>query len=151
MRKHYIGALLATLSLLTTSNQATAQTDDRDWYGEQILIADASALALGIGGYAVDDSNDDWIWPATATMLWAFTGPVVHFAHGNIGRGSASLVTRLLATGIGVHMTGDRDGPVPFVAMVVLTMVLDVGLLAFDDRDDARSDEARMFRVGFSL
>lgn len=69
---------------------APAPAPARSWYGWQLVLIDAAALAL---------------IPATQTpspvLLWAGTGSVVHLAHNNIARAGASFGLRIALTAVG--------------------------------------------------
>lgn len=71
-----------------------------EWYGWQILIADGTMLGLA----AATRSGG-------ALYGWLGTGALVHWTHGNVGRGLASIGLRaslpLLGAYIGIHSAGD--------------------------------------------
>src|SRR5262249_12349307 len=94
----------------------------RYWYGWQMLTVDGisvtAGLAIGFSGLAVHDGGAKWSQTAPvgfsiggAGLL--FGGPIVHWTHGNIGKGFGSLGMRLGlallfgAVGFGV---GCREG-----------------------------------------
>ena len=89
---------------------------EKVWYGYQPLIADAISISLFLGGAA---STTDGV--TTAGYLGFILGtPIIHMAHGNIGKGFGSLGLRvgvpLTAAAIGAisgliiaSRSGDRD------------------------------------------
>ncbi len=67
-----------------------------EWYGWQTLIADAPSVTAFIAGVSMlDDGN-----PSGSTLAWAgalsyeLAPAIIHFAHGNPGRGFGSLGMR---------------------------------------------------------
>jgi hypothetical protein len=63
------------------------------WYGWQTLIADGATLALWIGGSAANTQ-------ALTDVGWAsylLAPPIIHWAHGKVGIGFASLGIRIAA------------------------------------------------------
>jgi hypothetical protein len=67
------------------------------WYGWQTLTADGTAVALlltGVGASAANEQSDSsTVFLVGAAGAYA-APPVIHFAHGNIGRGVLSLGLR---------------------------------------------------------
>jgi hypothetical protein len=77
------------------------------WYGVQILVIDAIAYGLG-AIFAAKKPREGHDRPHPGLALWVadyaigvIGAPIVHFAHGNIGFGFASLGMRLLLSPIG--------------------------------------------------
>jgi hypothetical protein len=84
-----IASVISAILVVTSSARAEPPArGERKWYGSHTLIADGSSLVtlvvppLGIGGYL-------------------FATPIVHWAHGNVGTGFASLGVRILAPAVG--------------------------------------------------
>lgn len=75
------------------------------WYGWQNLLVDGAALAL------VPFAEDDTAELVLGTYL--FGGPIVHWSHGNVGRGFASLGLRVgtpLVLGFALASTCEPGG-----------------------------------------
>ena len=87
-----------------------------EWYGYQNLIVDGASLALGIGIGAEDAGAG----VAVFSLGYTLGGPTVHWAHGHLERGFASLglrvgapiVTALLGglVGLAASPGSDSDG-----------------------------------------
>ena len=124
------------------------------WYGWQTLIADAPSLTAFIAGVSmVSDGND-----GGATLVWAgvlgyeLTPSIIHFAHGNPGRGFASIGIRfglpLAGSFIGASVASDCNrnlcelGGAGVGALLGMggAIAIDAAALAYDD---ARPPEAR--------
>jgi hypothetical protein len=70
----------------------------RRWYGWQTLTADASCFGLLLTAAAIDGpgSGDETDFLVTAALAgYEFAPGIIHFAHGNTGRGFASFGLRL--------------------------------------------------------
>lgn len=72
----------------------------RHWYGWQLLVMDGAAFASG-AYLAINGRDANGRRPHAALSLWVpgyvvgfFGGPIVHFAHGQWGRGFASFGVR---------------------------------------------------------
>jgi hypothetical protein len=110
------------------------------WYGEPILIADATAYTCLLLAVAFDMTETTQVFVPPALLGYALVGPITHVAHGNWGRMSLSLLTRglLPMAGLGLGASGCNSGGGNCVEGVltggVLGMVvasaLDVGLIA---------------------
>lgn len=72
---------------------------ERRFYGWQFLLLDAVALGLAAGAIPATDATEGWLF-ASAFTLGAFSGPIVHWAHGHAGRGFGSLGIRVGVTGV---------------------------------------------------
>jgi hypothetical protein len=55
------------------------------WYGWQTLLADAGSIGLGFASKEV----------AVGALAYGLVPPIIHWSHGNVGRGFASLGIRL--------------------------------------------------------
>lgn len=71
----------------------------RQFYGWQFLLMDAVALGLAAGAIPATDAAEGGLLAAAFT-LGAFSGPIVHWAHGHGGRGFGSLGIRVGLTGV---------------------------------------------------
>jgi hypothetical protein len=75
-----------------------SQAAPTSWYGWQTLTSDGSAIALGALAYGADKAGGTSItnvfW--TASVATFFVGaPVIHWAHGHVGKGFGSLGLRV--------------------------------------------------------
>lgn len=113
----------------------------RRWYGWQIILTDASAVALTVTG-ALSES-DGLITVGVLTYL--FGPPTVHFAHRNVGRGFGSLGLRLGAPFVGALLgvaiancgensdfCGMPEAAVAVTATTLTAVVIDAAVLAYD-------------------
>jgi hypothetical protein len=115
------------------------------WYGWQTLIVDGAALSLTVAAFSRANSSGN----SAATLLelsgitYVIGPPIVHWAHGNVGKGFGSLGMRLVAPvlGAGIGCALDQSGgelgclgglALGGFAGIVLAVVLDNALLAYD-------------------
>lgn len=81
------------------------------WYGWQMLIIDTAGLALVLGAFSGEEAL---LWTGAGVQLVG--GPVVHWAHGQLGRGFASLGLRVALPALGALAgVGQLDLYGPFV------------------------------------
>ena len=73
--------------------RAPEKKSDKEWYGYQTLIADGASLALMVAGGASGSGKVAGVGVTT----YIFAPPIVHWAHGNVGWGFASMGLRLTA------------------------------------------------------
>ena len=120
------------------------------WYGWQTLITDGASLAMLMGAASSNDSAGTWL--ALSGLTYSLGGPTVHWAHGNVGKGAASLGLRLgLPVGLGLlgYATGSAlsggkgyggavFGALGFVLGFPAAMAIDSAALA---REDVEEDE----------
>ena len=90
-------SLVTSLALLSprlalADGPSPARTE-KHWYGWQTLAGDGVALATIIAGVSRGDRTISEIGLGT----YLFAAPLVHAAHGHVGRGFASLGIRVLA------------------------------------------------------
>jgi len=69
----------------------------KSWYGWQILLAGTGADAIAVLGVGTQSTAVSWLGISAA----ALTGPVVHNAHGEVGRGFLSLGLNALSGTVG--------------------------------------------------
>jgi hypothetical protein len=110
------------------------------WYGEPILIGDATAYTCLLLAVAFDMTETTQVFVPPALLGYALVGPITHVVHGNWGRMSLSLLTRGvlpivgLALGAGGCNSGGGNCVESVLAGGTLGMVvassLDVGLIA---------------------
>ena len=126
---------------------------EREWYGWASLLVDAAALGIFIGGWAADDGKI----VGAGYLGYIFGSPVVHFAHGNVGKGFGAfgmrvgiplggfLVGGLFGYGFGGGADGDgkfknlgssSNGPVVGATIggaigVIAASAIDAGLMAY--------------------
>lgn len=88
---------------------AMTKTVERS-YGWQILLASAPADLMAIVGLSPSSAE----WAVIAYPVFVFAGPIVHWAHGNVGKGFASLgvglAAPLLFSAMGTFISG-ASGP----------------------------------------
>jgi hypothetical protein len=140
-------ALLATALLASPPTLASAELDAepaerRVWYGWQTLLVDAASFALPLGAAAA--SVDGGQAGNAFALGYMLGGPVVHFAHGNVGRGFGSLGLRVgvpLAGAVAGAAVTSRSGCdycafggaiVGGIAVIGGAIALDASLLAYD-------------------
>jgi hypothetical protein len=120
----------------------------RRWYGWQTLITDSAGLAMLFA--ATTTSNNTGSWLAASGLTYSLGGPIVHWAHGNGGKGAASLGLRLgLPVGLGLlgfaagsAMSGGKGyggavlGVFGFVAGFPAAIAIDSAALAREDVEE---------------
>jgi hypothetical protein len=120
-------ALASSLALLAARAHAESSAaappeaaPRRTWYGWQILVADGTGLAVlftGAGVYGAAGGNGNPGTGTTTGLVLLITGgvgvrltaPVVHWAHGHVGVGFASLALRILLPLAGGFAAGGGD------------------------------------------
>ena len=155
------GASTAALMTMTCNVAADPQVENpptkagqavvsgpRNWYGWQTLALDGASLGgLGIGAelFAAQGSHETL---APQVLLWSgFAGstvgaPIVHWVHGNVGKGFGSLGLRVagwLLVAVG-NPEGGRGNPgvaALGVAVFGSAVVLDAAVFGYSDRSDA--------------
>jgi hypothetical protein len=106
-----LALLLTALSVaaVTVLAPRTAQADESSsssaerpsvdegstWYGYQTLATDGVAVAMGLGSAASGPSRSATVFGTGAVLTYGLGGPIVHFAHGEIGRGFGDLGIRV--------------------------------------------------------
>jgi hypothetical protein len=66
------------------------------WYGYETLATDGAAIALLIPATALGDSGKDPVgFLLGSSLVYGLGGPIVHFAHGAVGKGFLDLGLRL--------------------------------------------------------
>jgi hypothetical protein len=130
---------------------------ERRWYGAQTLIADGASLALLVAGR---DSSKT-IELGVAGLLLA--PPIIHWAHGNVGKGFGSLALRILPPIVAVALIVDGGGfesssrksdievdlgVIVALAWIPTAIAVDAAVLAYDD---VPVKSAVTWRPGFSL
>ena len=106
----------------------------RRWYGWQTLITDGAALAV------VGSDTGEVALPAVLAA-YEFGAPIVHFAHGHVGKGLASLGMRLgstLALVAAVENCPDAPETPCFLPLIPLSWMIaaipiDAAVLARED------------------
>lgn len=89
-----------------TSTEGDSSTLDgsmveRRWYGGQTLLADTISLSLVGAGIAVDPKSPSPALLASGFAGYSLTAPVIHFAHGHLGKGLADLALRVGTASLG--------------------------------------------------
>lgn len=149
----------------------SAAHTERRWYGWQILLPDiAGGLLSLVGGFVPGPAGFGIAITGSAVAL--FGGPIVHWAHGHIGRGFGSLfglrvglpvLGALLGLGAGVA-AGNTTASIVLGTSVgagigsLTGFVIDIAVLAYDSpaaqsavADDDRARRARRARFGVAL
>jgi hypothetical protein len=126
----------------------------RSWYGWQILLLDGLGLGLSVAGILAQT-------PAiggTGLGIFLAGGPAVHFAHGNVATGFASLGLRaggtMLFSFVGLlfvlHDTlSDANWAILLASGGAAVSAIDAGLLSYDTAP-RRRDSAKLQLVPFA-
>lgn len=121
------------------------------WYGWQNLTADGAALTIFILAAGQRD-GEALLWSGLAT--YALAGPIIHFAHENVGGGFASLGLRVGAP-LGGMLLGcaadDSKGmfgciggaALGFIVGYTAAVAIDASVLAYEPESSARTSKAR--------
>jgi hypothetical protein len=64
------------------------------WYGSQTLATDGISLVLSFAAIAANDSQASSALGIASLGTFVLGGPLVHFAHGQVGKGFGSLALR---------------------------------------------------------
>jgi hypothetical protein len=73
------------------------------WYGFETLAVDGAALAMSIPAIAANNAGMQTGFLIATTLAYGLGGPIVHFTHGQLGKGFLDLGMRLalpFATGL---------------------------------------------------
>jgi hypothetical protein len=88
------------VAMLLTAFASTAGAEERrvarEWYGYYNLSADTAAfgaLAYGLSRPYDNDAGEGLAW--TSLFIYGAGGPIIHWAHGNVGTGFASMGMRV--------------------------------------------------------
>jgi len=125
------------------------------WYGWQNLIVDGGVI---VGGLVLTGATNEAGGVVLVTGYF-FGGPIVHWSHGQVGRGFASLGIRvaapLLFAGLG-YAVFQRDGSgdlrglagaiLGFGLGVLSAIVIDAAALAYEKVDDEDEDARALTR-----
>jgi hypothetical protein len=66
------------------------------WYGWQTLLVDGASLGAFVGGFWLKPANQDWsVVSIVGVGGYAVGAPIVHWSHGRVGVGFASLSFRV--------------------------------------------------------
>jgi hypothetical protein len=128
------------------------------WYGWQTLISDGAALALLVG--AGGSKNNSGALLAASGLTYTFGGPIVHWAHGNGGRGAVSLGLRvgapiglgLLGFAVGSALDSGRSenyggivfGALGFVIGIPTAIAIDAAVIAREPVEDEPEVQAKV-------
>jgi hypothetical protein len=129
----------------------------RKWYGWQTLIADGASFVLIVAGAGADSPDDSGDTMVTMGLLgYEFAPGIVHFAHGNPGRGFASFGMRLgmplAGAFLGAATASGCDGFQCEFGGAALGLLLGMGgaiaidaaVFAYDDAESSDDDDARL-------
>jgi hypothetical protein len=119
------------------------------WYGWQILAIDLGAIGLSSLGGAVSNTPGGVALTTIGGLAAFFGGPIVHWAHGYVGRGFASMFGLrlglplgggLLGASLGCAASGCRsDAAIVIGAGIgvglgwITGLIVDIAVLAYDD------------------
>lgn len=146
----------AAPAVVAESPSATPASE-RNWYGWQILLTAGGAHALIWGTFLVHPSvGDQPVFPIFMLGISgvALGGPIVHWAHGNVGKGFGSLGLNVglplvlggagLVAGMGSLEGAFRGLLVGAVFGTITASIVDVAVLAYEPGapDHAESPEA---------
>jgi hypothetical protein len=121
--------------------------EGRHWYGWQIMITDASAIALGLTA-----TTSGGPWGVAAATTYVLGGPIVHWEHGAVGKGFGSLGLRVLLPlaaavawfGACFYSCTGSGGTTAAVALgafgLLVPPMLDYAALAYEPAPAARTD-----------
>jgi len=129
------------------------------WYGWQTLLVDGAALGVTVGGFWLRPAHQDWSVVSIAGIgAWAVGAPIVHWSHGRVGVGFASLGFRIALPALGLLLlstpcsSSECSGQILAaslgLAIIPAPMVLDAAWLA---RERQTSGAAQSARGGLSL
>jgi hypothetical protein len=126
-------------------------THERHWYGWQTLIVDgASAANLGTAAVLFAHQGRKETVPPQVTFWVGFSGamlgaPIVHWAHGHVGKGFGSMGVRMgvlvLAVLSGPESSGS-EGAAIAVAGLVGASALDAAWLAYEPESRPRASSS---------
>lgn len=131
----------------------------RVWYGGQTLLVDA----LSIGAVLLGATSDGGSLAAAGGLGYVFGGPIVHAAHGHVGKPFASFGMRVgLPIGgalLGCAAQGKQGGDfgclggaaLGFLAGGIAAISLDAGVIAYDDAPEGDAPRAPIAGVTPSL
>lgn len=135
------------------------------WYGWQTLTVFGGSTLLMAASVAIDSMRLEGDVAlggfGMAFSGYALGGPIVHWAHGNVGKGFASLGMNVagIMSGFasGLYAVGGHDGNVTLgfalggsIGSLVAT-ILDTTLLTYDQRGPAREDASARQRQPMAL
>jgi hypothetical protein len=142
-------AAAAAVALALSPSPARAE---EEWYGGEVLAADAIGWALIIGGATAD------AWPVSALGVGGVLlgGPIIHAAHDNYGRAGISLGLRiggpLLGLGLGAAIDKNSHSFIPAGPIIgaflgyVAGAIADIALVAYED--DSPAAAPRLISIG---
>jgi hypothetical protein len=97
-----VGSPLASSTTPESPGAERPPPSQSRWYGYQTLVADGPSVALGAVGFATHSSAI-----STAGLLgYALGGPIIHVAHGHVGKGVGDLALRLGAPAVAAAIGG---------------------------------------------
>jgi len=141
--------------LLSASDQRSRARGEAAWYGWQTLAVDGSSAAFILAGLAVTFATNSGAAFATSLTLGGlgviFGAPIVHWVHGDTGKGLISLFGLRLGLAAGGFVVGGLalspvlglwalaiTGPALAGVGLLTGMIVDAAVFA---REEPRSDE----------
>lgn len=92
--------LFAQIAHAEDAPNASAPAEQR-WYGAQTLIADGAAIGVVGVAAATDDRDVGGALVTAAIGSYVLTAPIIHIAHGHVGKGIGDLGLRVGSAGVG--------------------------------------------------
>lgn len=151
------------------ASSAVAPSDElapSKWYGWQTLTTDGASAAVLAGAAAAKNSPLGYV----SLGGYLFGAPVVHFAHGNPGRGVGSLALRMILPSIGFafgyaafhrsdrseewfNFSGLAEGMLFGLGGVASCVALDASVFSYEraaDASDAQAPARARYKVSVS-
>jgi hypothetical protein len=77
------------------SAPSAATVSPTRWYGYETLATDGAALVLAVPAFSSSTSGFQTTFGVGSLVVYGLGGPIVHFAHGHVGKGFADLGLRV--------------------------------------------------------
>jgi hypothetical protein len=145
-------------AILATS---VAATEPREWYGYYNLAFDSAAVGVLAISRTFRTTEGQTNLAVASLVIYTLGGPLVHFGHGKVGTGFASLGLRaggpLVAAGVGCVVTVAVSPGAPACAIgagggavvgAAIAVVLDATVLAYKERPFRLSPSGSITRDG---
>jgi hypothetical protein len=119
---------------------------ERRWYGWQTLLADATALGVGIAGA----NRNELALGLTGVGIGLLGAPIIHAAHGNWEGAGASLAMRAAVPLLSYGILSIDDLRTPGAALLLLgggtiaVVAIDSSMFAYETREQKVSFTPRL-------
>ncbi|MDI3291663.1 hypothetical protein QHF83_50600, partial [Polyangium sp. 15x6] len=124
-------------------DRPTKETPDRTWYGWQSLIGVIPSHALF--AFGTFDNDLEFLMVAGA-LGHCLTSPIVHWAHGNVGRGFLSLGLNATLPLAGMALAFESGSTEMLIAAGLITIVgwpiVDTVVLSYDEAPKSKDKSA---------